>query len=131
MDRLRSGSRTKPGLASKALDPHLGQARLATPGSARPPVYVGARLFGATCLARVPVSPWSCRKSMPANKHLAERQSVSVSATALLILDAVAGWHGSPKVVVPDNICTDALAALCARTQLQGKMFGIICAATS
>lgn len=38
------------------------------------------------------------------NKHLAEiSQSVSVSATALLILDG-AGWHGSPKVVVPDNI---------------------------
>ena len=38
------------------------------------------------------------------NKHLAEiSQCVSVSAIALLILDG-AGWHGSPRLVVPDNI---------------------------
>jgi hypothetical protein len=38
------------------------------------------------------------------NKHLAEiSQCVSVSAIALLILDG-AGWHDSPRLVVPDNI---------------------------
>jgi hypothetical protein len=38
------------------------------------------------------------------NKHLAEiSQCVSLGAIALLILDG-AGWHGSPRLVVPDNI---------------------------
>ena len=38
------------------------------------------------------------------NKHLAEiSQCVSVSAIALLILDG-AGWHSSPRLIVPDNI---------------------------
>jgi transposase len=38
------------------------------------------------------------------NQHLVEiNQCVSVSAIALLILDS-AGWHGSPRLVVPDNI---------------------------
>jgi len=38
------------------------------------------------------------------NLHLAEiSQNISVSATALLILDG-AGWHSSPKLVVPENI---------------------------
>lgn len=38
------------------------------------------------------------------NKHLAEISlCVSVNATALLILDG-AGWHSSPKLVVPENI---------------------------
>ena len=38
------------------------------------------------------------------NKHLAEiSQCVSVSAIALLILDG-AGWHSSPRLVVPQNI---------------------------
>jgi hypothetical protein len=36
--------------------------------------------------------------------HLAEiSQCVSVSAIALLILDG-AGWHSSPRLIVPDNI---------------------------
>jgi hypothetical protein len=35
------------------------------------------------------------------NKHLAEiSQCVSLGAIALLILDG-AGWHGSPRLVVP------------------------------
>jgi transposase len=38
------------------------------------------------------------------NKHLAAiSRCVSVSAIALLILDG-AGWHNSPKLVVPQNI---------------------------
>jgi transposase len=38
------------------------------------------------------------------NQHLAEiSQCVSLGAIALLILDS-AGWHGSPRLVVPDNI---------------------------
>jgi hypothetical protein len=38
------------------------------------------------------------------NQHLAEiSQCVSLGAIALLILDG-AGWHGSPRLVVPDNI---------------------------
>jgi hypothetical protein len=38
------------------------------------------------------------------NMHLAEiSRSISVSATALLILDG-AGWHNSPKLAVPENI---------------------------
>jgi len=38
------------------------------------------------------------------NKHLPEiSQCVSLGAIALLILDG-AGWHGSPRLVVPENI---------------------------
>ena len=38
------------------------------------------------------------------NQHLAEiSHCVSLGAIALLILDS-AGWHGSPRLVVPDNI---------------------------
>ena len=38
------------------------------------------------------------------NQHLVEiSQCVSLGAIALLILDS-AGWHGSPRLVVPDNI---------------------------
>jgi len=38
------------------------------------------------------------------NQHLAEISSaVSLGAIALLVLDG-AGWHSSPKLVVPDNI---------------------------
>jgi len=38
------------------------------------------------------------------NQHLVEiSKTVSLGAIALLILDG-AGWHSSPKLVVPDNI---------------------------
>jgi DDE superfamily endonuclease len=38
------------------------------------------------------------------NKHLAEiGRCVTVGAIALIIIDG-AGWHSSPKLVVPDNI---------------------------
>ena len=38
------------------------------------------------------------------NKHLAEiSQCVSLGAIALVLLDG-AGWHASPRLVVPDNI---------------------------
>ncbi len=38
------------------------------------------------------------------NQHLAKiSQCVSVSAIALLILDG-AGWHGSPQLILPENI---------------------------
>jgi transposase len=38
------------------------------------------------------------------NQHLAEiSQCVCLGAIALLILDG-AGWHGSPRPVVPDDI---------------------------
>lgn len=43
------------------------------------------------------------------NQHLAEiSTTVSPGAIALLILDG-AGWHSSPKLVVPDNIALLAL----------------------
>ena len=63
-------------------------------------------LFGAICPARgtgaALVMPTVSIEAM--NEHLAEiSQCVSVSAIALLILDG-AGWHGSPRLVVPDNI---------------------------
>ena len=54
--------------------------------------------------ANSPRHPQACRICAPGLLPLLQiSQSVSVSATALLILDG-AGWHGSPKVVVPDNI---------------------------
>jgi hypothetical protein len=68
----------------------------------------GARayLFGAICPSRgtgaALVLPEVGIASM--NEHLAAiSRCVSVSAIALLILDG-AGWHNSPKLVVPQNI---------------------------
>jgi hypothetical protein len=63
-------------------------------------------LFGAICPARgtgaALVMPTVNIDVM--NMHLAEiSQCVSASAIALLILDG-AGWHSSPKIVVPDNV---------------------------
>jgi nitroreductase len=68
--------------------------------------FTWAYLFGAICPARgtgaALVMPTVNIEAM--NEHLAEiSQCVSVSAIALLILDG-AGWHGSPRLVVPDNI---------------------------
>jgi hypothetical protein len=68
--------------------------------------FTWAYLFGAICPARgtgaALVMPTVSIAAM--NQHLAEiSHCVSVSAIALLILDS-AGWHGSPRLVVPDNI---------------------------
>jgi transposase len=68
--------------------------------------FTRAYLFGAICPARgtggAVVLPEIGIDAM--NMHLAEiSRSISVSATALLILDG-AGWHNSPKRVVPENI---------------------------
>ncbi|MGH6853100.1 MAG: transposase [Methylocella sp.] len=68
--------------------------------------FTWAYLFGAICPARgtgaALVMPTVSIDAM--NKHLAEiSQCVSLGAIALLILDG-AGWHGSPRLVVPDNI---------------------------
>ncbi len=68
--------------------------------------FTWAYLFGAICPARrtgaALVMPAVSIDAM--NKHLAEiSKCVSVSAIALLILDG-AGWHGSPHLVVPENI---------------------------
>ena len=63
-------------------------------------------LVGAICPARgtgaALVMPTVSIDAM--NKHLAEiSKCVSVRAIALPILDG-AGWHGSPQLVVPENI---------------------------
>ena len=63
--------------------------------------FTWAYLFGAICPARgtgvAVVLPEVGIDAM--NRHLAEiSQSISVSATALLILDG-AGWHSSPKLI--------------------------------
>jgi len=68
--------------------------------------FTWAYLFGAICPARgtgaALVMPEVSIEAM--NKHLAEiSQCISVGATALLILDG-AGWHNSPKLIVPANI---------------------------
>jgi hypothetical protein len=68
--------------------------------------FTWAYLFGAICPERgtgaALVMPTVDIEAM--NKHLAEISAcVSVGAIALLILDG-AGWHGSPRLVVPDNI---------------------------
>ena len=52
------------------------------------------------------------------NKHLAEiSKCVSVRAIAVLILDG-AGWHGSPQLIVPENIVRIAASALHAGAKL-------------
>ena len=76
--------------------------------------FTWAYLFGAICPARgtgvAVVLPEVGIDAM--NRHLAEiSQSISVSATALLILDG-AGWHSSPKLIVPENIVLMPLAIL-------------------
>ncbi len=63
-------------------------------------------MFGAICPARgtgaALVMPAVSIAAM--NQHLVEiSQCVSLGAIALLILDS-AGWHGSPRLVVPTNI---------------------------
>jgi DDE superfamily endonuclease len=68
--------------------------------------FTWAYLFGAICPARgtgaALVMPTVSIDAM--NKHLVEiSKCASVSAIALMILDG-AGWHGSPRLVVPDNI---------------------------
>jgi DDE superfamily endonuclease len=68
--------------------------------------FTWAYLFGAICPARATgvavVLPEVGIDTM--NRHLAEiSQSISVSATARLIL-AGAGWHSSPKLIVPENV---------------------------
>ncbi len=63
------------------------------------------------------------------NKHLAEiSQCVSVSAIALLILDG-AGWHGSPQLIVPDNIVLLPLPPYAPELN-SVENIGSICAAT-
>jgi hypothetical protein len=63
-------------------------------------------VFGAICPARgtgaALVMPTVSIEAM--NQHLAEISTcVSLGAIALLILDG-AGWHGSPHLIVPENI---------------------------
>ena len=68
--------------------------------------YQWACLFGAICPERSTgaaiIMPEVNVEAM--NEHLAEiSRCVSVGAIALLVLDG-AGWHSSPRLVVPDNI---------------------------
>ena len=68
--------------------------------------FTWAYLFGAVCPARgvgsALVLPTVNIEAM--NKHLSEiGKCVTAGAIALLILDG-AGWHTSPKLVVPENI---------------------------
>ncbi len=63
-------------------------------------------LFGAICPARgvgsALVLPTVNVEAM--NKHLATiSASITLGAIALLIIDG-AGWHSSPRLIVPDNI---------------------------
>ena len=68
--------------------------------------YDWAYLFGAIC----PERSTGAAIIMPAvnvaamNEHLAEiSRCVSLGAIAVVVLDG-AGWHSSPRLVVPDNI---------------------------
>jgi hypothetical protein len=68
--------------------------------------FTWAYLFGAACPARgvgaAIVMPEVNIKAM--NEHLAViGRAVSKGAIAVLVLDG-AGWHGSPRLEVPDNI---------------------------
>lgn len=68
--------------------------------------YQWVYLFGAICPQRSTgaaiIMPEVNIEAM--NEHLAEiSRCVSVGAIALLVLDG-AGWHSSPRLVVPDNI---------------------------
>jgi len=75
--------------------------------------FTWAYLFGAICPARgtgaALVMPTVNIDVM--TMHLAEiSRCVSPGAVALLILDG-AGWHASPKLIVPDNIALLPLPA--------------------
>lgn len=68
--------------------------------------FTWAYLFGAICPARgvgaALVMPYVGVEAM--NRHLVEiGATVTPGAIALLIIDG-AGWHTSPKLVVPDNV---------------------------
>jgi hypothetical protein len=68
--------------------------------------FTWAYIFGAICPARgvgsALVLPTVNIDAM--NKYLAEiSKCVSAGAIALLIIDG-AGWHRSPKLIIPDNI---------------------------
>jgi hypothetical protein len=77
-------------------------------------------LFGAVCAAVVPRC--ACQVSIEAiNKHLAQTSGRMRrrQGFALLILDG-AGWYGSPRLVVPNNIVVLPLPP-CAPAQLGRK----------
>jgi hypothetical protein len=68
--------------------------------------YTWAYLFGAVCPSRATgaglVMPYADTHAM--NAHLAEiAAAIAEGAHAVLVLDG-AGWHGSGKLAVPDNI---------------------------
>jgi hypothetical protein len=83
----------------------MGETRDTAFGAARPEDE-----FGLYFRRHLPARGTGAALVMPAvsieamNKHLAEiSQCVSLGAIALLILDG-AGWHGSPRLAVPENI---------------------------
>ncbi len=87
--------------------------------------FTWAYLFGAICPARgtgaALVMPTVSIAAM--NQHLVEiSHCVSVSAIALLILDS-AGWHGSPRLVVPHRAA--ATSTLRAGAELDREPLGV------
>jgi hypothetical protein len=96
----------KPASESQGTLTRIWAKRGPRPRITRDRRFTWAYLFGAICPARgtgaALVMPTVSIEAM--NQHPAEiSQCVCVSAIALLILDG-AGWHGSPRLVVPDNI---------------------------
>jgi hypothetical protein len=96
----------KPALESQGTLTRIGAKRGPRPRIKRARRFPWASLFGAICPARgtgaALVMPSVSIEAL--NQHLAEiSQSVSLGAIALPVLDS-AGWHGSPRLVVPANI---------------------------
>ncbi len=76
------------------------------PRAPRDTRYTSGYIFGAVCPERAEaaalIMPYADTSAM--NAHLCEiARTVAAGAHALLILDG-AGWHGSTKLQVPDNI---------------------------
>jgi transposase len=104
--RSKSGFRMKPVLESQGTLTRIWAKRGTRPCIKRDRRFTWDYRFGAICPARgtgaALVMPTVSIDAM--NKHLVEiSKCVSVSAIALMILDG-AGWHGSPRLVVLDNI---------------------------
>ena len=104
------------------------------PRAPRDTRYTSGYIFGAVCPERAEaaalIMPHADTSAM--NAHLCEiARTVAAGAHALLILDG-AGWHGSAKLEVPDNI---TLLKLNSRPMRQNstrwKTFGPTCAPTS
>jgi hypothetical protein len=131
IDRLARSLRDLQNIVHELKERRVTLRATEQPRAPRDRRYEWAYLFGAICPERgtgaAIVMPEVNVAAM--NEHLAEiSRSVSVGATALLVLDG-AGWHNSPRLELPDNIVLLPLPPYAPELNPM-EMFGSSCAAT-